>query len=53
MSKGNDLEVGEVRLPHLVRAGGFGVELGGGLHHDIGRAGDQIMSLQQPVNRGF
>jgi len=29
------------------------VELIGGLDHDIGRAGDQVMGLQQAVNRGF
>jgi hypothetical protein len=29
------------------------VELIGGLDHDIGRAGDQIMGLQQAVNRGL
>src|SRR3546814_4159541 len=49
----DDFEVGKISLPHLVRPGGFGVELIGGLDHDIGRAGDQIMGLQQAVNRGF
>src|SRR3546814_253298 len=49
----DDLEVGEVGLPHLVRAGSLGVELIGGLYHDIGRTGDQIVRLEQAVNRGF
>ena len=47
------IEVGEVGLPHLVHPGGLGVELVGGLYHDIGWAGDQITGLQQAVNRGF
>jgi hypothetical protein len=29
------------------------VELIGRLDHDIGRAGDQVVGLEQPVNRGF
>ena len=49
----DNLEVGEVGLPHLVRPGGLGVELVGGLDHDIGRTDDQVMGLQQAVNRGF
>src|SRR3546814_6244484 len=49
----DDLEVGEVGLPHLVRAGSLGVELIGSLYHDIGRTGDQIVRLEQAVNRGF
>jgi len=46
-------EVGEVGLPHLVRPAGPGVELIGGLDHEVGRAGDQVVGLEQPVNRGF
>ena len=42
----DDLEVGEVRLPHLVRARGLGVEAIRRLDHDIGRAGNQVMGLQ-------
>jgi hypothetical protein len=49
----DDLEVGEVGLPHLVRPRGLGVELIGGLDHDEGRAGDQVMGLEQAINRGF
>ena len=52
-SPSDDFEVGKIGLPHLVGAGGFGVELIRRFHHDIGRAGDQVMRLQQPVNRGF
>ena len=33
----DDLEVGEVGLPHLVRPRGLGVELAGSFDHDIGR----------------
>ena len=44
------LEVGAVGLPHLVGRGGLGVESIGGLDHHIGRAGDQIMGLQQAVS---
>ena len=47
----DDLEVGKVGKlsqisAHLVRAHGLGMELVGGLDHDIGRAGDQIMGFQ-------
>ncbi len=49
----DDLEVGEVGLPHLVRSCGLRVELVSRLDHDIGRAGDQVVGLEQPVNRGF
>ena len=49
----NDLEVGKVCLPHLVGTGSLGVELVCCLDHDVGRTGDQIMGLQQTVNRGF
>ena len=49
----DDLEVGEVGLPHLVGPGGFGVELVRGLDHHIGRAGDQVVGLEKPVNTGF
>ena len=52
-SPSDDLEVGKVGLPHLVGARGFGVELIRGLDHHIGRAGDEIMGLEQAVNRGF
>jgi hypothetical protein len=49
----DDLEVGEVGLPQFVRRGGLGVELVGRLHHDEGRAGDQVMRLEQAIDRGF
>ena len=49
----NDLQVGEVRLPKLVGRGGLVAERVGGLDDDIGRAGDQILSLEQPVDSGF
>ena len=49
----DDLEVGEVGLPHLVRPGGLRVELVGGLDHGVGQTGDQVMGLQEAVNRGF
>ena len=49
----DDLEVGEVGLPHLVRPRGLGMELISGLDRDISRAGDQVMGLQKAVNQGF
>ena len=45
----DDLEVGEVGLPHLVRRGRLVTELVGGLDHDEGGAGDQIMRFEEPV----
>src|SRR3546814_13944363 len=49
----SDVCSSDLGLPHLVRAGSLGVELIGGLYHDIGRTGDQIVRLEQAVNRGF
>ena len=49
----DDLEVGEVGLPHLVHPRGLGVEAIRRLDHHIGRAGDQVMGFQQAVNRRF
>ena len=46
----DDLEAGEVGLPHLVGAGGAGVERLGCLDQRVGRAGDEVVSLQQPVS---
>lgn len=40
-------------MPHLVHPDGLRVELIGRLGHDIGRAGDQVVGLEQAVNRGF
>lgn len=45
----DDLEVGEVRLPHFVRPRVLGVELIGSLDDDIGWADNQIMGLQPGV----
>ena len=42
----DDLEVGEVGLPHLVGAGGLGLEIVRSFHHDIGRTTDQIMAFK-------
>jgi hypothetical protein len=33
--------------------GGFGVELLGRLDHDEGRTGDQVVRLEQAIDRGF
>ena len=49
----DDLEVGKIRLPHLVGRTRLVAELFGRLDHDERRAGDQIMGLQQAVNRRF
>ena len=47
------LEIGEVGLPELVRCCRLVLELIGGLHDDEGRAGNQIMRLEQPVHRSL
>ena len=49
----DDLEVGKIGLPHLVWSCRLVGKLGCRLDDDEGRAGDQIMRLQQAVNRGF
>jgi hypothetical protein len=49
----DDLEIGEIGLPHLVGPGGLVAEFLGRLDHHEGRAGDQVMGLQQSVDRGF
>ena len=48
-----DLEIGEVRLPELVRRRRLVPERIGRLDNDEGRTGDQIMSLQDPIDGGF
>ena len=47
------LEISEVGLPELVGRRGLVLELVRGLHHDEGWAGDQIMGLEQPIDRGL
>ena len=49
----DDLEVGKVCLPHLVRACCLGMELISRFDHGVSWAGDQIVRLQQAVNGGF
>ena len=49
----DDLEVGEVGLPELVRRRGLLRERVGGLHHDEGGAGDQVVRLEQAVDRSL
>jgi len=46
----DDLEVGEVSLPQLVRCRGFVLELIRRLDDDEGWAGDQVVGLEQPVD---
>ena len=48
-----DLQVGEVGLPELVRRRRLVLELGRRLDDDVGRAGDQVLRLQQPIHRRF
>ena len=48
-----DLEIGKVRLPELVRRRRLVPERIGRLDNDEGRTGDQIMSLQDPIDGGF
>jgi len=40
-------------MPHLVNPGGGMRELVCRLYQDIGRTGDQVMGLQEPIDRGF
>ena len=47
------LDVGEVGLPKLIDRRGLVFELTGGLDHDEGWAGDQIMRLQHAIHSGF
>ena len=49
----DDLQIGEVGLPKLIGRRGLVLELVGRLHHDEGRAGDQIMRLQQAIDRSL
>jgi hypothetical protein len=49
----DQLEIGKIGLPHLIRAGGFGVELVASIDDDIGRAGDQILRFEQAIDRGL
>src|SRR5262245_16677546 len=46
----DDLEIGEVGLPELVRRRGLVLELIRRLHHDEGWTDDQVMCLEQPIN---
>src|SRR5713226_8306721 len=46
----DDLEIGEVGLPQLVRRRRLVLELIGSLQDDEGWAGYQVMSLEQPIN---
>src|SRR5215831_13030941 len=49
----DDLQIGEVGLPKLVWGGRRIGEAIGRLHQDEGRARDQAMVLQEPINAGF
>ena len=49
----DDLEIGEIGLPELVRVGCLVPELISGRQNHIGRAGDQVVGLEDaiPVRR--
>jgi hypothetical protein len=49
----DDLQIGEVGLPELVRPGGLLVELICRADHGEGWAGDEVMCLQKPVDTGL
>src|SRR5580704_1081307 len=49
----DDLEIGEVGLPKVVRRRGLVLELIGSLHDDIGGTGDQVVVLQQAIDRSL
>jgi hypothetical protein len=44
-------QIGEVGLPELIRGAGRVGEAVGGLHQDEGRTGDQVVRLQEPIDR--
>ena len=52
-SPSEDLDVSEVRLPQLVDCRRLVLELIGRLQDDERRAGDQIMSFERAIHRGF
>jgi hypothetical protein len=52
-SPADDLEISEVRLPELVWCRRLILELVRGFHHDEGWAGDQIVDLEQPIDRSL
>src|SRR5271168_4867904 len=47
------LEIGEVGLPELVWRRRLVLELIGGLHDDVGWTGNQVMGLEQPIDRSL
>lgn len=49
----DDLQICEVGLPELVGRCRLVMEFVGGLDDDEGRAGDQVMGLEQAIDRGF
>jgi len=52
-SPADDLQVGEVSLPELVWRCRFIGKLISCLEDDVGRAGDEVLGLEQPVGRRF
>src|SRR5208282_5373332 len=46
-------QVGKIGLPELIGCGGGMSEAVGRLNQDEGGTGDQVVRLQEPVNRGF
>ena len=48
-AQSDDRKVSEVGLPQLVRPRGLGMEAISRLDHHIGRAGDQVMGLEQTI----
>ena len=49
----DDLEVSEIGLPKLIHSLARVLEAVSSFHQDRRRAGNQVLCLQQPVNRGF
>src|SRR6185436_473167 len=52
-SPAGHLEIGEVGLPELVWRRRLVLELAGGFHDDVGWAGNQVMRLEQPIQRSI
>ena len=46
----DDLEVGKVRLPHLIDGRGLVLELFGSFYHHVIRCGDEVRFLQNAIS---
>ena len=49
----DDLEIGKIRLPHLVWRCGFVLKLVRSLDNDVSWAGDEIVGFEQAIDRSL